>query len=81
MEPLLPVNENIGSGTGIGTLIPTCPASTPNVNFLAAAPLVVKIAVPLPYLLALIVASYIRENSRPKPVSIWIAWDFNISSI
>ena len=53
MEPLLPVNENIGSGTGMGTLIPICPASTSKVNLRAAAPLVVNRAVPLPYRFAL----------------------------
>jgi len=28
MEAREPVKENMGRGTGIGTLIPTCPAST-----------------------------------------------------
>ena len=31
-EPLEPVNENIGNGTGIGTLTPTCPQSISFVN-------------------------------------------------
>ena len=43
-----PVKENIGSGTGMGTLMPTCPTSASWVNFLAVAPFVVKMAVPLP---------------------------------
>jgi len=49
MEFLFPVNENIGRGTGIGMLIPTCPGSISLWNFLAADPLLVKIAVPFPY--------------------------------
>lgn len=46
--PRVPVNENIGRGTGIGTLTPTCPTSISFTNFLAVAPFVVKIAVPFP---------------------------------
>lgn len=45
---LFPVNENMGKGTGIGRLIPTCPQSISLWNFLALDPLFVKIAVPLP---------------------------------
>jgi hypothetical protein len=45
------VKLNIGSGTGIGTLIPICPAWTSLVNLRATEPLLVKIAVPLPHLL------------------------------
>lgn len=45
---LLPVKDNIGKGTGIGKLIPTCPASISLWNFLALDPDLVKIAVPLP---------------------------------
>lgn len=57
---LEPVNENIGKGTGIGTFTPTWPTSISCVNFLAVAPFVVKMAVPLPYRLLLItlIASY-----------------------
>lgn len=46
---LFPVNESIGKGTGIGRLIPTCPASTSLWNFLAFDPDFVNIAAPLPY--------------------------------
>jgi hypothetical protein len=35
-------------GTGTGTLTPIIPTFTPRVNFRAAPPLEVKIAVPLP---------------------------------
>jgi len=48
-DPLDPVNDIIGSGTGIGTFTPTCPTSISCWNFLAVAPLFVKMAVPLPY--------------------------------
>lgn len=64
MEALLPVKENIGSGTGIGTFTPTCPASVSNVNFRATAPDVVKIAVPLPYLFRLIKSIAFRNTVR-----------------
>ena len=47
-EPREPVKGNIGSGIGIGTLMPTCPTATLDWNFLATAPEVVKMAVPLP---------------------------------
>jgi hypothetical protein len=30
MDALLPVNEKKGNGTGIGTLIPTCPTFLKN---------------------------------------------------
>mmetsp|Transcript_35936 Transcript_35936/g.65984 ORF Transcript_35936/g.65984 Transcript_35936/m.65984 type:complete len:227 (-) Transcript_35936:866-1546(-) len=49
MDFLLPVKENIGSGTGIGTLTPTCPACISLTYLRAAAPLLVKTAVPFPY--------------------------------
>ena len=45
---LEPVKENMGRGTGMGTLIPTCPTSASWVNLRAVAPFVVKMAVPLP---------------------------------
>ena len=48
-----PVNEKKGSGTGIGTLTPTMPASTSLANLRAAPPDRVKIAAPLPCGLAL----------------------------
>ena len=48
------MNENIGTGTGIGTLMPTWPTSMSSWNLRAAAPDCVKIAVPLPFGLALI---------------------------
>ena len=38
MLALFPVNENIGNGTGIGTLIPTWPQSMLAVKWRAAAP-------------------------------------------
>jgi hypothetical protein len=44
-------------GTGIGTLTPTMPTSTSWVNRRAAPPSLVKIAVPLPYGLALMICS------------------------
>ena len=47
---MLPVKENMGRGTGMGTLMPTWPASISNWYLRAAAPLLVKMAVPLPYL-------------------------------
>uniref|UniRef100_A0A182V1R1 Uncharacterized protein n=1 Tax=Anopheles merus TaxID=30066 RepID=A0A182V1R1_ANOME len=64
--PRLPVNENIGSGTGIGTFTPTCPTSMSFTNLRAVAPLVVKMAVPLPYGLLLIssIASSIVSTDR-----------------
>ena len=43
------MNEKIGKGTGIGTLIPICPASTSLVNLRAEEPEFVKRAVPFPY--------------------------------
>lgn len=46
--PREPVNENMERGTGMGTFTPTWPTSISLANFLAVAPLVVKIAVPLP---------------------------------
>ena len=54
MEPREPVNENSGTGTGIGTLMPTWPTSISSSNRRAAAPDWVKIEVPLPLGLALI---------------------------
>ena len=53
-DPREPVKENMGRGTGMGTLTPICPTSTSCVNLRAAEPELVKIAVPLPYLLLLI---------------------------
>jgi hypothetical protein len=50
---LLPVKENMGKGTGMGTLIPTWPASISFWKRVAVAPERVKMAVPLPYSLAL----------------------------
>ena len=58
---VLPVKEKNGSGTGMGTLIPTIPTSTSVWNFLAAGPLRVKIAVPLPCWLLLITS---RASSK-----------------
>ena len=46
LVPLDPVKENMGRGTGMGTLMPTWPTSISCVNFLAAAPELVKRAVP-----------------------------------
>jgi hypothetical protein len=46
---LFPVKENMGSGTGSGTLMPTCPASTFFWKYEAETPDVVKIQAPLPY--------------------------------
>jgi hypothetical protein len=43
-----PVKENIGRGTGIGTLIPICPHSISFSNLCAADPDFVKIAHPFP---------------------------------
>ena len=43
MDFLFPVKENMGKGTGIGTLIPTCPASMFFWNAVAVAPDFVKI--------------------------------------
>ena len=51
---LLPVKLNMGKGTGMGTLIPTCPASISFWNLPAVAPEEVKMAVTLPYSLSLI---------------------------
>ncbi|MDT4847129.1 hypothetical protein FQZ97_811780 [compost metagenome] len=48
------MNENIGTGTGIGTLMPTWPTSMSSWKRRAAAPDCVKIAVPLPFGLLLI---------------------------
>ena len=48
MLDLFPVNEKNGKGTGIGTLIPTCPASISYWYLRAAPPDVVNIAVPFP---------------------------------
>lgn len=45
---------NIGRGTGMGTLIPTCPASISRWKRAAVAPLLVKMATPLPYSFSLI---------------------------
>ena len=53
-EPREPVKDIMGSGTGMGTLTPTWPTSMSWVNFRAVAPLLVKMAVPLPYLFELI---------------------------
>jgi hypothetical protein len=53
---LFPLQENMGKGTGIGTLTPICPTLTPLSNLRAVAPDWVKIAVPLPYLLSLIMS-------------------------
>ena len=58
-ERFQPPKEKYAIGTGIGTLIPTMPTSTSFSNSRAAAPSPVKIAVPLPYWLALI-------RSRPS---------------
>jgi hypothetical protein len=49
MEFLFPVKDIIGKGTGMGRLIPICPASTSLWNFLAWDPDLVKIAHPFPY--------------------------------
>jgi hypothetical protein len=46
---LFPVKENMGKGTGMGTLIPIYPASISVWNFLPWAPLLVKIEAPFPH--------------------------------
>ena len=48
-----PPKEKVPTGTGIGTLTPTMPASTSNSNCRAAPPSRVKIATPLPNSLSL----------------------------
>ena len=48
------MKEKKGRGTGIGTLIPTCPTCISCLNFLAVWPELVKIEVPLPKGLSLI---------------------------
>jgi len=60
MDFLFPVKLNMGKGTGMGKLIPICPHSIWCVKCLAADPLLVNIAVPFPYSLALMksIASY-----------------------
>lgn len=75
---LFPLHENMGNGTGIGTLIPIWPTSTSTSNLRAVAPLCVKIAVPLPYLFALIIArassnvsAGITTRTGPKISSLW----------
>jgi hypothetical protein len=52
-DPLEPLHENIGRGTGMAELMPICPTSTSFSNLRAVAPDWVKMAVPLPYLLRL----------------------------
>jgi hypothetical protein len=47
-DALFPDHANVGTGTGMGTLIPICPASTFRSKYRAVAPLLVKIDVPLP---------------------------------
>ena len=54
MLSLPPVKENIGRGTGIGRLMPICPASISVWNLRATLPFWVKMAVPLPHGLALV---------------------------
>ncbi|MNF90283.1 hypothetical protein D3C84_728420 [compost metagenome] len=56
MEPREPVKEKVGTGTGIGTLMPTWPTSISSWKWRAAAPERVNRAVPLPFGLALISA-------------------------
>ena len=62
---------------GIGVLIPTCPASMSRWNLVAVAPLLVKTATPLPYLLALIkstassnVSTFRHTRTGPKISSV-----------
>lgn len=67
--PRVPENENIESGTGIGTFTPTWPTSISEANFLAVAPFVVKIAVPLPYglvLIMLMASSRVSTNKQMR---------------
>jgi len=64
MEPRDPVKEKNGSGTGMGTLIPTCPTLTSCWYFLAAAPDWVKMAQPLPYLELLVNSMAYGEVDR-----------------
>lgn len=45
---MFPLHANVGTGTGIGTLIPIWPASTFRSKYRAVAPLLVKMDVPLP---------------------------------
>ncbi|MCY1448411.1 hypothetical protein D9M71_650740 [compost metagenome] len=76
MEAREPVKENSGTGTGIGTLMPTWPTSISSWKCRAAAPERVKRAVPLPLGLALIramassmVAACMTQSTGPKTSS------------
>jgi hypothetical protein len=53
----------------MGTLIPICPALTSFSNFRAVAPDWVKMAVPFPYLLALIISRALSSVSAAMTVS------------
>ncbi|MNP04704.1 hypothetical protein D3C76_966280 [compost metagenome] len=73
MEPREPVKENSGTGTGIGTLMPTWPTSISSLKCRAAAPERVNRAVPLPFGLALIssmawsrVSACTTQSTGPK---------------
>mmetsp|Transcript_3812 Transcript_3812/g.9018 ORF Transcript_3812/g.9018 Transcript_3812/m.9018 type:complete len:212 (-) Transcript_3812:1100-1735(-) len=69
MDPREPLKLNMGSGTGIGTLMPTFPQSTSFWNFRAAAPDFVKRAAPLPYGLALVKAMASSSDSANKTLN------------
>ena len=64
----------------MGTLTPTCPTSTSRSNLRAVAPELVKIAVPLPYLFSLMIASassrvsaLMTTSTGPKISSLCVA--------
>lgn len=75
-QTLFPLHENMGKGTGMGTLIPTCPTLTSFSNLRAEAPDWVNMEAPFPYGLALTMAmasssvAASRQNKTGPKISV-----------